>query len=155
MARLSAGLLAFRCDPELQVFLVHPGGPFWARRDAGAWSIPKGEVDAGAPLLDEAIREFREETGIEPSGPFLPLGSIRQAGGKQVTAWAFEAAIDPAVVQSNTFRMEWPPRSGTVREFPEIDRAGWFTVKEAREKLVAGQRPLLDRLIEQVADRRR
>lgn len=155
MARLSAGLLAFRCDPELQVFLVHPGGPFWARRDAGAWSIPKGEVDTGVSLLDEAIREFREETGIEPSGPFLPLGSIRQAGGKQVTAWAFEAAIDPAVVQSNTFRMEWPPRSGTVRGFPEIDRAGWFTVKEAREKLVAGQRPLLDRLIEQVADRRR
>ena len=146
MARASAGLLAFRRDPILRVFLVHPGGPFWARKDDGAWSIPKGEVTPGAEPLDEAIREFIEETGIEPQGPFLPIGSVRQAGGKQVTAWAFEASFEPAGVRSNTFQMEWPPRSGRLRDFPEIARADWFTIEVARVKVLAGQRPLLDSL---------
>lgn len=151
MAAVSAGLLPFRRRPGLQVFLVHPGGPFWTRRDDGAWSLPKGELEPGRDALAEAIREFVEETGLEPCAPYLPLGDVRQAGGKRVQAWAFEAELDPAAVRSNTFELEWPPRSGRRQVFPEIDRAGWFDLDAARVKMNAGQVPLLDRLVAALA----
>lgn len=146
MARHSAGLLLYRRQPELEVFLVHPGGPFWARKDAGAWSIPKGEFMEDEQPLAAAQREFTEETGFEIRGPFLPLGQIRQAGGKIVHAWGVEANVDPSAIRSNTFELEWPPKSGKLREFPEIDRAGWFSLAAAREKLLKAQIEFLDRL---------
>jgi predicted NUDIX family NTP pyrophosphohydrolase len=151
MARVSAGLLPYRWqDDALEVFLVHPGGPFWARKDAGAWSIPKGELAPDEPPLAAARREFEEETGLVLDGEMIALAPIRQAGGKLVHAFAIEAELDPASVRSNRFTMEWPPRSGEWREFPEIDRAGWFGLEAARRKLITGQLPLLEDLRERL-----
>lgn len=145
MPKVSAGILLYRRRPGgLEVFLVHPGGPFWARKDAGAWSIPKGEAAPGEALLDVARREFREETGFALDGDVQALAPVRQAGGKLVHAWAVEGDCDPAAIASNRFRLEWPPRSGRIEEFPEVDRAGWFDLAEARQKLNRGQLPLLD-----------
>ena len=134
------------------MLLVHPGGPFWAERDAGAWSIPKGEHDGGEDARACALREFEEELGVAPpDGPLLELGTIRQRGGKVVAAWALDGQLDPDAVRSNTFSMPWPPRSGTMREFPEIDRAAWFGVDEARQRINPAQAELLDRLLERLA----
>jgi predicted NUDIX family NTP pyrophosphohydrolase len=143
----SAGVLLFRRNGgRTEVLLVHPGGPFWAKRDDAAWSIPKGlYVDGEAPEA-AARREFEEETGIAIDAPLLPLGDFRQPGGKIVTAFAAEGDIDPASVHSNSFTMEWPPKSGRAAEFPEIDRAGWFDPVAAAVKIVKGQRPILDAL---------
>lgn len=143
----SAGLVMFHAQGGVvQVLLAHPGGPLWANKDAGAWSIPKGEVEAGEDLLEAARREFREEIGVEPTGPFVPLGSIRQKSGKQVHAWAFRGELDPRGVRSNTFEMEWPPRSGRRVSFPEIDRAELFELEVARSKINPAQAALLDAL---------
>ena len=131
------------------MLLVHPGGPFWARKDEGAWSIPKGEYGGGEDALVAALREFEEELGQPPpGGVHLALGEIRQPRGKRVSVWAVEGNLDVTVVTSNTFEMEWPPRSGTLASFPEVDRAAWFTLAEARTKLVTGQIGFLDRLVE-------
>jgi predicted NUDIX family NTP pyrophosphohydrolase len=135
-----------RSTGGLEVLLVHPGGPFWANRDLGAWSIPKGEIESGENLEDAARREFHEETGFGATEPLHPLPAVRQAGGKLVYAWAIEGDCDPAQLRSNSFRMEWPPRSGRQREFPEVDRAAWFPVQEARRRILAGQVPLLEHL---------
>jgi predicted NUDIX family NTP pyrophosphohydrolase len=149
MARRSAGILLYRRrEGGVEVLLVHPGGPLWARRDAGAWSIPKGEYGEGEDPAAVALREFEEETGQRPpEAALLPLGEVRQRGGKVVTAWAAPGDLDPAAVTSNTFMLEWPPRSGTRREFPEVDRAGWFDPATAKEKLLAAQAELVDRLL--------
>jgi predicted NUDIX family NTP pyrophosphohydrolase len=145
--KTSAGLLMYRRSQNgLEVLLVHPGGPFWARKDTGAWSIPKGEVEPGEEPLAAAIREFEEETGIKPQGPYRPLLQVRQAGGKSIVAWAFEGDCDPENVFSNTFSMEWPPGSGRQREFPEIDRAGWFNLEQARQKINPAQAAFLSDL---------
>jgi predicted NUDIX family NTP pyrophosphohydrolase len=145
--RTSAGLLLYRWrDDALEVFLVHPGGPFWRAKDQGAWSIPKGELAEGEDPLVAAQREFREETGFEVPGPFVALPPVRQAGGKTVHAWAAEADVDPERLASNTFSLEWPPRSGRQQTFPEVDRAAWFSFADARTRINAGQRPLLDAL---------
>jgi len=136
----------YRRRGGIEVLLVHPGGPFWKNKDDGAWSIPKGEYAEGEGGLDAARREFREETGFEPGSDFVSLGEIRQSSGKVVSAWAFEGDCDPAAVRSNTFSLEWPPKSGKSREFPEVDRAGWFSLDAARSKLLKGQLPFLDRL---------
>lgn len=147
MAARSAGILVYRKRAgQIEVLLVHPGGPFWARRDAGAWSIPKGEHAADEEPADAALREFVEETGWPLAGGLVPLGDVRQKAGKTVTAFAVEGDFEPATLRSNEFEMEWPPRSGRRARFPEVDRAGWFSLDAAREKLVEGQRPLLDRL---------
>jgi len=147
MPKQSAGLLLFReSHGAIEVLLVHPGGPFWARKDAGAWSIPKGEFDAGEEPLTAARREFEEETGQAVTGEFIALQPVRQPSGKIVHAWAVRADFDPARLRSNTFTIEWPPKSGRSREFPEVDRAAWFTLDEARKKIQPGQRPLLDQL---------
>ena len=135
-----------RKSKGLEVFLVHPGGPFWAGKDAGAWMIPKGEYTEGEEPLDAAQREFREETGFEPHGEFIDLGVVRQTGGKLVTAWAFEGDGDPAKLVSNTCLMEWPPRSGRLIEIPEVDRGGWFTLAAARAAILRSQSPFLDTL---------
>jgi predicted NUDIX family NTP pyrophosphohydrolase len=148
----SAGVLLYRHRDELEVFLVHPGGPFWAKKDAGAWTIPKGEIADGEEPLEAAQREFLEETGFDIDGEFRRLDPIKQAGGKIVQAWAIEADCDPAQLHSNRFAMEWPPKSGKTREFPEVDRAGWFTVSEARTKILAGQVRLLDQLVSLLRD---
>jgi predicted NUDIX family NTP pyrophosphohydrolase len=140
----SAGLLMFRRRWELEVFLVHPGGPFWAQKDA--WTIPKGEYDPPEEPLDAALREFQEETGFTPHGPFIPLGETRQPSGKIVTAWAFEGDCDPASLVSNTCMVEWPPRSGKQLEIPEVDRGAWLTLDQARRKIFKGQEKFLDRL---------
>jgi predicted NUDIX family NTP pyrophosphohydrolase len=149
MPRRSAGIVLYRVragTPE--VLLVHPGGPFWARRDAGVWSFPKGEYDAGDDPRETALREFEEETGTAlPPGELIELGSVKQKGGKVVSAWAVEGDLDPDTVESNTFRMQWPPRSGRWATFPEVDRAGWFGPEEAREKLVPAQAEFVDRLL--------
>ncbi len=134
----------------LEVFLVHPGGPFWAKKDAGAWSIPKGEYAEGEEPLAAARREFAEETGFDARGDFVSLGEVKQPGGKLVRAWAFEGDCDPGELKSNLFEMEWPPRSGRRASFPEVDRAGWFSIPEARGKILQGQVPLLDKLILQL-----
>jgi predicted NUDIX family NTP pyrophosphohydrolase len=149
MARRSAGLLLYRRrDGAVELLLVHPGGPLWARRDAGAWSIPKGEVGEGEEPRAVALREFEEETGHPPPrGELVALGEVRQRGGKLVTAWAAAGDLDPAAITSNTFTLEWPPRSGNRREYPEVDRAGWFDPATAREKLLAAQAELVDRLL--------
>jgi len=146
-SRRSAGLLFFRqSGGATEVFLVHPGGPFWARKDDGAWSIPKGEFAEGEEPLDAAKREFWEETGSQAEGDFQPLDPVRQPSGKLVYAWAVRGDIDPAAVRSNNFSMEWPKGSGKMREFPEVDRAGWFSFIVARRKLLKGQVPFLDQL---------
>ncbi|WP_281167567.1 NUDIX domain-containing protein [Solimonas variicoloris] len=132
----------------MEVFLVHPGGPFWARRDDGAWSICKGEAGPDEIALDAARREFVEETGQAIDGEFRALPPLRQAGGKRVLAWAVEAGVDAGAIVSNHFELEWPPRSGQRRRFPEVDRAGWFGLDAARRKLLASQRPLLDALLQ-------
>jgi predicted NUDIX family NTP pyrophosphohydrolase len=149
MPTRSAGLLVYRrAEDGIEVLLVHPGGPYWARKDDGAWSIPKGEHDVDEEPLDVAIREFREELGVDPPDTVaaVPLGEHRQPSGKLVTAWAVESDVDVSEIVSNTFEMEWPPRSGRTAEFPEVDRAGWFTPDDARRKLLRGQVILLDRL---------
>ena len=147
-AHRSAGILLFRRGERgLEVLLVHPGGPFWANRDSGAWSIPKGEFGEGEPALDAARREFAEETGLAAAGDFIPLTPLRQRSGKIVDAWALEGDCDAAALRSNLFSMEWPPRSGRTREFPEADRAAWVTVDEARSKLLPGQVAFLDDLL--------
>ncbi len=133
---------------ELEVFLVHPGGPFWAKRDLGAWSIPKGEYGAGEEALAAAEREFLEETGKRAEGPFRLLGAVKQAGGKVVTAWAFAGKFEASLLKSNTCTVEWPPRSGREIEIPEVDRGEWFSVEEARGRILTAQLPLLDRLVE-------
>lgn len=144
---ISAGLLLYRrAAGGLQVFLAHPGGPFWATKDAGAWTIPKGLVRAGEDPLAAARREFAEETGVRPAGPFLPLGSVRQKAGKTVHAWACEGDADPDRVTSNTTRTEWPPRSGRWLTVPEVDRCAWFDPPTARDKLNPAQVAFLDRL---------
>ena len=149
MPKQSAGLLVYRVrDDALEVFLVHPGGPFWAKKDAGAWSIPKGEFDTGEDPLAAAQREFIEETGVVLTGPFAGLGSIRQSGGKTIHAFVAEADFDAGKIVSNTFKMEWPPRTGRFAEFPEVDRAGWFPLETAAVKMNAAQRELLTRLRE-------
>jgi predicted NUDIX family NTP pyrophosphohydrolase len=147
MAATSAGLLLFRRTAAgVEVLLVHPGGPLWARKDAGAWSIPKGEIAPGEAPLAAAIREVAEELGLPIAGNFVALTPRRQAGGKVVHAWAVEAEFDPAGLVSNTFEMEWPPRSGRRQAFPEIDRAAWFTLDQARAKINPGQAGMLDEL---------
>lgn len=144
MAKQSAGLLLFRrAAHNLEVLLVHPGGPFWAKKDEGAWSIPKGEFAVGEDPLQAARREFKEETGSAVAGDALPLIPVRQAGGKTVHAWAIESDFDASTLKSNMFSVEWPPRSGRLQEFPEVDRAGWFSLAEARRKILKGQEPLL------------
>jgi predicted NUDIX family NTP pyrophosphohydrolase len=147
MAKQSAGLLMYRrSGGQVEVLLVHPGGPFWAQKDEGAWSIPKGEFTDEEPPLEAARREFQEETGFPATGDFAPLAVIRQAGGKIVHAWAVEGDLDADAVKSNTCKMEWPPHSGRWKTFPEVDRAGWFSLPEARARILKSQLPLLDQL---------
>jgi predicted NUDIX family NTP pyrophosphohydrolase len=149
MPKKSAGLLMFRRGQRgLEVFLVHPGGPFWAKKDAGSWSIPKGEYMPGEDPFEVAKREFQEETGFEASGEFIPLTSRKQPSGKIITAWVFEGDCDASAVKSNTFLMEWPLGSGRQQEFPEVDRAGWFSIPVAKEKILKGQSGFLDELIQ-------
>jgi predicted NUDIX family NTP pyrophosphohydrolase len=148
MKRQSAGLLMFRRrGASVEFLLVHPGGPFFQRKDLGAWSIPKGEYHDGEEPLEAAKREFEEETGVVPRGEFLPLGEITQSSGKIVTAWAFEGHCDAAKIRSNTFSMEWPPKSGKLQEFPEVDRADWFPLELARAKILKAQAAFLDRAL--------
>jgi predicted NUDIX family NTP pyrophosphohydrolase len=150
----SAGILLFRrIGGEAEFLLVHPGGPFWAKKDAGAWSIPKGQIESEEEPQACAIRELEEELGAAPRldpGQMIELGSIRQRAGKVVEAWAAEEDFDPATLDSNTFSMEWPPRSGSQQEFPEVDRAEWFGLAAAREKILPAQAELLDRLLERL-----
>src|SRR5262245_10543746 len=147
MAKHSAGILIYRQGATgIEVFLVHPGGPYGAKKDAGAWSVPKGEWEAGEDGLAAARRELAEETGLAPEGDFLRLGSFRQSSAKTVEVWAVEGEADPARLQANSFLMEWPPRSGQIKAFPEVDRAGWFTLAEAARKIVKGQAPILTAL---------
>ncbi len=136
---------------RLEVLLAHPGGPLWAKKDHGAWSIPKGEIADGEDALDTAKREFEEETGIAASGPFTSLGTIKQKGGKTVEAWAVEGDFDPSSIESNSFAMEWPPRSGNIRQFPEIDRAEFFDLDEAQRRINAAQAELLGKLLEVIS----
>ena len=144
MSKVSAGLLLYRIrDERLEVLLVHPGGPFWAKKDLGSWTIPKGETVPGEDPLAAAIREFEEELGFAPQGKFLPLGMASQKGGKNVHAWAFEGNCNPAALKSNTFMIEWPPRSGRMQEFPEVDRAEFFGMEEAKKKINPAQVKLL------------
>jgi predicted NUDIX family NTP pyrophosphohydrolase len=146
-AKRSAGILVYRTGTGTEVLLGHMGGPFWARRDAGAWSMPKGEYEPEEAPEAAARREFREELGLPvPPGELAELGTVRQSGGKLVTAWALDGDLDPELVVPGTFTMEWPRGSGTMREFPEIDRVAWFGLAQAREKIVGGQRAFLDRL---------
>jgi len=147
MARRSAGILLYQhASDGLRVLLAHPGGPFWRKRDAGAWTIPKGEFDADELAEDAARREFREELGSDAIGPLRPLGEIMQKGGKHVVAFALEGDFDAAALRSNTFEIEWPPRSGRLKSFPEIDRVEWMTLDLAREKILPSQLELLDRI---------
>lgn len=147
MPKVSAGILLYRRrGGTLEVLLVHPGGPFWRNKDLGAWSIPKGKAEPGEDLLAVARREFEEETGVQVEGPFTDLGEVRQRKGKVVYGWAVEGDLDVAAIRSNTFAMEWPPRSGRMQEFPEVDRAAFFGIEEARRKMNPGQVGLLDLL---------
>ncbi len=155
MARHSAGILMYRRRAgQTEVLLIHPGGPFWSKKDDGAWSIPKGEFTDEELPLDAAKREFQEETGFPISGNFTALSPIRQAGGKIVHAFVIEGDCDSAAVKSNTFSMDWPPHSGQVKTFPEVDRAGWFTLEQAEAKMLKSQRPLLDQFKKLQADPR-
>ncbi len=148
----SAGILMYRlAGPQLEVLLVHPGGPYWRRKDDGAWSIPKGEMDAGEDVADAARREFTEETGVALTGALESLGEISQRGGKKVFAFAVEGDVDAHAITSNTFEIEWPPKGGKMQTFPEIDRAEWFGLPVAHRKILESQRPLLDRLAELVS----
>lgn len=143
----SAGLLLYRTSPgRTEYFLVHPGGPFWKNKDIGAWSVPKGEFEDGEDPLKAAQREFEEETGIAIHGKFIELKPVKQKSGKMVHTWACEGDIDHTIIRSNTFPFEWPPRSGKYIEIPEVDKGGWFTYEEAKEKLIPGQVPILDEL---------
>jgi predicted NUDIX family NTP pyrophosphohydrolase len=149
MPQTSAGLLMYRwAGSVLEVFLVHPGGPFWAKKDEGSWSIPKGLVGEGEEKLEAAKREFAEETSILPSGPWIDLGQIRQNSGKNVYGWAFEGNCDPVQVKSNTFTLEWPPKSGQMKQFPEIDKGEFFSLLDARQKINQHQAEFLKRLEE-------
>jgi predicted NUDIX family NTP pyrophosphohydrolase len=151
MPKRSAGILMYRRGAQgLEVLLVHPGGPFWARKDLGAWSIPKGEYSEADEPLATAIREFAEETGTLPHGEFRPLGELTQPGRKIVAAFAVEGDFDPATLKSNTFELEWPPKSGRKATFPEVDRAEWFSPEMARKKILQGQREFITRLLETV-----
>jgi len=152
MAKRSAGILLYRLSPRgLELLLVHPGGPFWARKDLGVWSIPKGEYAPGEDPLAAARRELEEETGMRVEGDFMPLGELVSPGRKIVTAFALEGDCDPAALRSNTFELEWPPRSGHRQSFPEVDRAQWFSPEEARQKILAGQSEFIGRLIARLA----
>lgn len=145
MPEISAGILLYRKKPGvLQVFLAHPGGPYWVRKDNGAWTIPKGLVDAGEDKLAAAKREFFEETGFHINGVFHELGVFKQPSGKRIRVWALQGDCDPARLVSSTFAIEWPPKSGELREFPEVDRAGWFNERDASAKIAKGQRPILE-----------
>jgi predicted NUDIX family NTP pyrophosphohydrolase len=151
MMKKSAGLVLYRFkNSQLEVFLVHPGGPFWSKKDEGAWSIPKGEYEEGEDPFEVAKREFKEETGYEASGDFISLSPLKQPSRKTIIAWAFESDCDAGKIKSNTFMMEWPPRSGKYAEFPEVDRAGWFSVPVAKRKLLKGQVGFLELLCEKV-----
>jgi predicted NUDIX family NTP pyrophosphohydrolase len=151
MNKTSAGLLMYRVrNGALEVLLAHPGGPFWQKKDDGAWTIPKGEISPGEDAQAAARREFEEETGLRPEGPFIELTPIRQRSGKIVSAWAFEGDCDPDSIESNTFQLEWPPRSGRMQDFPEIDRAEFFGVEEARRKINRAQIPLIEELQEHI-----
>jgi len=151
--RTSAGLVLYRRTPALQILLGHMGGPYWARKDDGAWSIPKGEYGDGEEPFAAARREFEEELGSSPpDGEYHELGEVRQANGKVVVAWAVEGDLDADAIVSNTFELQWPPRSGRTQQFPEVDRAAWFELEAARPKLVKGQAQLLDRLAATLAD---
>lgn len=153
MAKTSAGLILYRMQSGgLEVLLVHPGGPFWGKKDEGAWFVPKGELNVGEEPLAGAKREFEEETGLKPEGEFLALGSVKQKSGKTIVAWAFEGDCDPSSIKSNTFTIEWPPKSGRQQEFPEIDRAGFFTVPQAKAKMHPVEYPLVLRLHELLGD---
>ncbi len=149
MSKQSAGILLYRRKEHgLEVFLVHPGGPFWSKKDLGAWSIPKGEYTESEDPLAAARREFHEETGFTAEGVFISLGSVKQIGGKVVSVWALEGDCDPAQLVSNFCEIEWPPRSGRKIEIPEVDRGGWFSLIEAHERILASQSPMLQRLAE-------
>ena len=157
MPKQAAGILLYRRPSTslgaggtagLEVLLAHPGGPLWARKDYGAWTLPKGQFTDGELPLDAAQREFEEEMGSKPRGTFVSLGTLKQPSGKVIHAWAAESDFDVATVNSNLFSMEWPPKSGKMAEFPEVDRAGWFSIEEARLKILKGQAPFLERLIE-------
>jgi predicted NUDIX family NTP pyrophosphohydrolase len=148
MPKQAAGILLFRRGPAgLEVLLAHPGGPLWARKDNGAWTLPKGQFTDGELPLDAARREFEEEMGAAPVGEFHSLGTLKQPSGKVIHAWCAESDFDCASVKSNLFSMEWPPRSGRMAEFPEVDRAEWFSIEQARQKILKGQSPFLDRLL--------
>jgi predicted NUDIX family NTP pyrophosphohydrolase len=150
-SKQSAGILLYRHPTQiLEVFLVHPGGPFWKKKDAGVWTIPKGEFTNDEPALDAAVREFREETGFSLKGPFQPLSPIRQKGGKRVYAWATSGDLDPDKIVSNTFEMEWPRHSGKTQNFPEVDRGKWYTLEEARNYINTAQIPFLEELQETI-----
>jgi predicted NUDIX family NTP pyrophosphohydrolase len=152
MAKISAGLLMYRKrNAQLEVLLVHLGGPFWKNKDGGAWFVPKGEINPGEAELDAAQREFQEETGLTAKGEFIPLGSVKHKSGKTVVAWAFAGDCDPAHLKSNTFEMEWPPKSGKKATFPEIDRADFFTVGAARDKMHPAEFEFLARLEEKLS----
>jgi predicted NUDIX family NTP pyrophosphohydrolase len=155
MPKQSAGLLMYRRtrDVGLELLLVHPGGPFWTRKEDGAWSIPKGEYDANEEPVTVAKREFAEELGAAVSGPCIDLGEVTQAGRKVVRAFAVEGDFDVSRLESNTFEMEWPPHSGRHQSFPEVDRAEWLTPADARRKILAGQRPFIDRLLDRIGQR--
>ena len=154
MPKRSAGLLMYRRhNRQVEVFLVHPGGPFWAKKDLGAWSISKGEYVEGELPLEAARREFQEETGFAAQGDFLDLGAVQQAGGKVVMAWAFEGDCDPSKLVSNRCEIEWPPRSGRKIEIPEVDRGDWFSIAEARERILKSQAHFLDRLQQNLTGR--
>lgn len=151
MPRLSAGIVLYRIQGDApELFLVHPGGPFWAKKDTGSWSFPKGEYEAGEDALEAARREFKEETGFDmPQGDLISLGEVKY-NNKILSTWALQGSVDARRVQSNVFTMEWPPRTGKKQEFPEVDRAGWFAPSFAKQKLVKGQAELVDRLCEQL-----
>ena len=151
MPKESSGIMMYRRgDSGIEVFLVHPGGPFWKKKDFGAWSVPKGEHSSEEDSLAAARREFREETGFSVDGDFLPLAPLRQKSGKVIHAWAVEGACDPDRIQSNTFEIEWPPKSGVRTAFPEVDRAGWFGITEARRRIHPGQVGFIDELLRQL-----